>query len=400
MPTLVRPRLPRGFSIIELMVAMALGLIVVMALVFPYLSSKATLTRQGQLSALENGIRTAFNFFASDVRMAGHYGCADVSTLRTNIASPDALTSFDVGVEGYTAKQTSTGLALPSSAPANETDPTQWETNTANASPGGVVTNTVPLGTVGGTGAGGALNGVTPGTDILFVRTVTGSRLRLLADANVGTGQDVLQVETPASNTQCAGGTTGVGDFCANSYALITSCTQARAFIIDSVAAGSGGVDQIKLTGTMQADPVYAATTSEVMPLRVAAYYVKASQNGATTSLYRRLFDGTSAAGVEQELIDHVDTMQIRYGVDTSSPADGAIDQYVPAHRVSDWSRVLAIRVSLLMHAADPVSGDLASLLASSATVNGLTVTYATGDRRDHKVFTTTVALRNRLARF
>ncbi|HEX5634075.1 MAG TPA: PilW family protein, partial [Gemmatimonadales bacterium] len=108
-------------------------------------------------------------------------------------------------------------------------------------------------------------------------------------------------------------------------------------------------------------------------------------------------FDGTVAGGTEHELIDGVDNMQLRYGRDTTTPApDGIVDDYVSAREVSDWSRVVTVRMSLLLRSAEPLAG---VSTAASAVVNGVTVAFP-DTRHDRRVFTTTVAVRNRTSYF
>jgi type IV pilus assembly protein PilW len=115
------------------------------------------------------------------------------------------------------------------------------------------------------------------------------------------------------------------------------------------------------------------------------------------------VFDGSVAEGVEEELIEGVETMQVQYGIDSN--ADNIRDgNYVAANAVSNWDTVMTVRVSLLLRTDNPMDGGNA--MATSATVGGVTVTYPADedgkrtDRFDRQVFTTTIALRNRIAYF
>jgi type IV pilus assembly protein PilW len=107
-------------------------------------------------------------------------------------------------------------------------------------------------------------------------------------------------------------------------------------------------------------------------------------------------------------LIEGVESLQLRYGVDTSTTSDGVVDQYVSAKgplgnatdSVTDWSRVVAVRMGLLVRSTNSVESDLGSM-ASSGIVNGVSVTYPTsGSKYDRRVFTTTMAVRNKIAYF
>ena len=137
--------------------------------------------------------------------------------------------------------------------------------------------------------------------------------------------------------------------------------------------------------------------------MQTVAYYVKLSSSGLSTSLYRRVFNGDPAAGVESELIEGVESLQLRYGYDTTAPdADGIIDEYRTAGTgvtaVADWSRVVAVRMSLLLRSDTRVAADVS--VPTSGRVNDVTVTYPTGSKYDRRVYTTTVAIRNKIAYF
>jgi type IV pilus assembly protein PilW len=191
---------------------------------------------------------------------------------------------------------------------------------------------------------------------------------------------------------------TGSG-FCSNSYGLIASCTSANVFTV-SAAASSATSTTLTLAGNLGANS-YTTAGAEVFPLQTTTYYVKRSSSGTTTSLYRRVFDGNDAAGLEQELIEGVETLQIRYGVDTSATADGMVDSYVTADQVASWPTVVAVRMSVLLRADTPVEADVS--VPASGLVNGVQVTYPSGtsvNRYDRRIFTTTVAVRNKIAFF
>jgi len=64
-----------GFSLVELLVAVALGLLLTIAMAYAYLNSKIAFSRQQQLSSIQQGVRIAFEYLSSDIRMVGHLGC-------------------------------------------------------------------------------------------------------------------------------------------------------------------------------------------------------------------------------------------------------------------------------------------------------------------------------------
>jgi len=374
-----------GFSLVELMIAMVLGLALTAGTVSVYMMSKSSFKRQQQLAALQQDVRTAFEYLAADARMIGHLGCfaGRASGFVNELAANNVASNYAVGVEGYEYHNAAAGeLTLASLNPANSTSAADWETNVAA---GGI--NTVPIAAIAGGAAG---DGLTPGSDALVIRTVTGRPVRLTAAT---TASKNLAIENIAGGV-CSDGTTArMSGFCAGSHGLVASCSKARVFSVASIAGAT-----LTVAGADFAAAEYPVGATEVFPMQTVAYYVKRSSSGTTTSLYRRTFDGNAAGGVEQELIEGVETIQLRYGRDTNTPADGLIDEYVTAQAVSDWSKVVAVRMSLVLRSAGTVDADTPVRTADS--VNGVTVTYPTGARYDRRVFTTTVAIRNRIAYF
>jgi type IV pilus assembly protein PilW len=68
-------RSTRGFSLIELMIAMLLGLIVVAGVTSVFLANMSSYNANQGLSEVEDGARTAFELMSRDMRQAGLTGC-------------------------------------------------------------------------------------------------------------------------------------------------------------------------------------------------------------------------------------------------------------------------------------------------------------------------------------
>ena len=316
------------------------------------------------------------------------------------LSTTSLASNYAVGVEGYEYTNATVGAyTLGSNAPADVTAAGNWTTNTA-----GGTSNTISVATIAGTG-----NGLTPGSDALVIRTVSGRPVRLSANANVGANKTTFSIETIAgSSDKCSDGTTAkVSGFCANSHGLIASCTQARVFQVSAITAGVAPAASTLTLASMATDPQYVTAGTEVFPMQTIVYYVKKSSSGTTTSLYRRIFDGdrkdasgTAAQGQEQELIEGVENLQVKYGVELAATPNGIVANYVTANAVTDWSLVVAVRMGLVIRSTIPVEADV-SVAAAASSVNGVAVTYpTTGSKYDRRVFTTTVAVRNRIAYF
>ena len=106
-------------------------------------------------------------------------------------------------------------------------------------------------------------------------------------------------------------------------------------------------------------------------------------------------FNGASAPDwtsgpAAQELISGIDSMQVLYGINTAGDSRSA-NQYVSADRVSDWSKVRAVRIAVLANSVDnlnpaPANRNFALLDATPITI---------ADNRARQIFTTTIQLKN-----
>jgi type IV pilus assembly protein PilW len=384
----------RGFSLIELMISLTLGLMLVIVMSVVYLSSKTGLRRQEQLSSMGNNVRTAFEYLNADLRMVGHLGCATASETRPLIngfLATRAQTNFRLGIEGYNFGSAA-NYTLASSNPANTTTATYWATNPAAPPAAPPNIQILPISELGA----GASPGLTPGSDVLVLRIPVGQGLRLSADLPAAATSFSVVSASAAATTggTCSGNQSG---FCPGSFGVIASCKNAQFFAVNTIAS-SGGTTTITPSSALIDD--YPTQLSEVFAVQTVAYYVKRSTNGRGTALYRRMFDGANPAGVEQELIEGVENMQLLYGRDTENAAV-APDQiisgaYVQAQQVADWSNVLAVRMSLLLRSSTKINSD--TVVQTSGPVGDVAVTYPAGDQFERRVFTTTVALRNKIA--
>ena len=92
-----------------------------------------------------------------------------------------------------------------------------------------------------------------------------------------------------------------------------------------------------------------------------------------------------------EELINGVESMQLRYGIDVNG--DFGVDGLAIASAVADWAQVRSVQVGLLMRGAD---NSLQGLDTQTYNVAGTTVDPV-DDLRQRRVFSMTISLRNRL---
>src|SRR5215469_8159464 len=77
-----------GFTLIELMVAMLLGLVVIGGVTSVFLAGQQTYRSNEALGDVEQGSRTAFELLSRDIRNAGNTGCDTSSGRVANVVNP------------------------------------------------------------------------------------------------------------------------------------------------------------------------------------------------------------------------------------------------------------------------------------------------------------------------
>lgn len=340
-PARLNAALMKGLSLIELMIAMVLGLATVATVGWIYLGTAQTYRTQDAIGRLQENARYAFELITNDLRMAGTTGCSYESSTNV-VAGADFVTGTD------------------------------WYNNLL----------TLPLTSHEADGTSGAR---TEFSDELIVLRADVAKEYIVQNHDNST---MLFTTTAAHGIK-------PGDF-----VVATNCTnvavfQASAAAGTSVSHSTSGVTPGNTTGDLGTT---FGTGSRLYRLSANTYYVDTNPAGVR-SLYRlRAIGGDEVA---EELVEGVEDFQVTYGVDTSATADGNADAYLTATQVNsgswgatteeDWARVLSVRVSLLMQTVE----DNIVPKTQTYSYNGVSGIVAP-DRRLRKVFTHVVKLRNR----
>ena len=368
-----------GFSLIELMISLALGAVVTVGIIQLFSANSDTYNLlQGQ-SRMQESARFAFSFIGRDIREAGYMGCFSTSTdVYTTLASPNYIPyEFDLryGVQGYDA--TGTNAWTPSINPLP---------STVN----GTDTNVYSTPAGDGTGNGIDTSKLASGSDIITLRQMSLTGYQLAQDMSGSTGDPV--VGTPSNGFE----------FKTNYEAVIEDCEKATIFKITALTANTPAAGETTFGHAIETGNTANATMriakmnsfqsdAYVGAIETNTYYV-APGAGVNTSgnpimaLWRK-----SGLDAPVELVDGVEDMQILYGVDTNS--DGAPNQYVPANFVVDWNTVKTVRVSLVVNSIDDVGGTTSPTLGCA--VQGC-IAGKSYDGLIRRTFTQTFDLRNR----
>jgi len=367
----------QAFTLVEIMIALLLGLVLTGGAIQIFVSNRATYAFNEGLSRVQENGRFALDTLGFGARMAGYFGCLSASeiTIYNNLNAATTLPfNFEVGVTGFEADGTAQGdaFAPASSDPANSGTAADWDPS-------------LPA---------GVLNNVIPGSDVLVIRNVSPTSHALLDTFNNATQVFVGAVPTDYE----------VGDI-----GIVSNCQKASIFQITNIAnspvgpipriivshAGAGAPGNA--TAAWGTDQDYAAG-AQLMRGETWIYYVGARAGGGPPALFQRRLQTTSAtttsALVAEELVEAVDTMQILYGIDDA--LDGDLDDYDTADEVEAdgaWAQVVTVRIALLMRSPEEYGTefDTQEYLVNEVTFDPV------DDRRVRQVFTTTVAIRNRL---
>lgn len=104
------PAIARGFSLIELMIALVVGLLVVAAAGGIFISNKRTYAATETLGRLQENGRVAFELMARELREAGGTPCGKNLPVANTIVPATSATDFADGLRGYRAGEAYAGL--------------------------------------------------------------------------------------------------------------------------------------------------------------------------------------------------------------------------------------------------------------------------------------------------
>lgn len=300
----------QGFSLVELMTALLIGLLLMGGLSTMFVTTKRNYTAQDSMARLQENGRIALQILSREIRAAGYYGCANTADSITNTLNGGASSfgrySTDVPLQG--AESTESGgtllpgaVALPAGAVSDAISLRYADSENAFQLNGQMNTSAAALPI-----EEGSASGIRVG-DILFISDCTSAA--------------VFQVTTPAA--ACSDGT------------LCEATT-----LVHNKGAGDPGNSTQKLGKQFDTD-------AKVMKFVQVTYYIAPGTSGQP-ALWR------SEMGNAVELIDGIEAMEILYGIDTN--ADGSPNQYIKAGSASliteaDWKNVKSVRVGIVARA-------------------------------------------------
>lgn len=344
----------RGFSLVEIMIGLTLGVILSIAVLGVYLAQKNTYKTNTSQAVIQNAESAIAELITPAIRSAGFCGCNSVIQALSNLnpGGPAPLGTLDTTpsiLMGYDASAGTT-LSITQANANNSSTAADWTPGLDTSLTGNVQATSDVLIVLGGS----------PGSQPVGVTTFT-----------------------PGSSSFDIQNGTGIA---AGQFGAISDCLKSSVFLITAVAgttishtAGLGA-----LTNAADALAVSYTPGSQFVTLTQTAFFV-ARDPGGQSALVRATLNQNGTWTI-QSLAPGVDTMQVLYGVGTS----GIPSQYVPASAVTNWGQVYAIRLGFLL-AGQQGSG---TVTPTQFTVLGATVTVPSDNRLRH-IYEMTINLRN-----
>ena len=399
-------RAARGFSLVEFMIAIVLGLLVTDAMIAMFMSVRsASRTTQG-VGALSDSGRFALDTIEQAVRSAGNMACdstapvvaSGVPVIRVlselNAGASPLVSDYSQPVAGYEAVGTAPGASLTiANTPVAAASASDWVTSPALGTDLDALlfAPPTPAGEAAPTGA------IIAGSDVLVVHeTLPGTRPAY-----------TVAVATGAPSFPISSSTTFAG---AGQIGAISNCVQTEVFQVASFTPAtmtvslSGVVNPGNNGGTLSPN-IDFQVGAQVDPIDTIAFYVGIGADG-DGALYKYESNGgvlgDATYSVNQELVPDVENMQILYGIETAgSSATETADQYVTADQVAndsvtgDFNGVISVKIALLVASPPGTVPRGTAVAASPPDLLGDNWALASADNRMRKVYEQTMFLRN-----
>jgi type IV pilus assembly protein PilW len=333
-----------GFTIIELMIALVLGLIVIGGSLALFASQRATSGLSAQMSDVQAEGRVALDALARDFRAGGDFGCWPVSTPIDGRMNQTVFNEYAGGVVGYDA-----GSGLPA------TSTTLYGLSTVRAA-------------------------LPSDSSVVILTGVNGTLTQLAQDMT--TQADNLVVTTPKTA------------FAAHDVAVVTDCITWAKFQVTDVTAASSTTTSLAHTGGVLSDVwgqgnvdgnlgAVFKKDSTVGRLDSVWWYV-----GASGGLYRM----SARDGAPVLVSKRVYAMKITYDVDSDSNgviASSERGKTASSLASTDWPKVRGATIQLLMRSEKIADSGVPSTYTTFA---GVTIP---SDKHVYLPLQVSVALRN-----
>jgi len=357
-----------GFTLLEILVALVLGVGILTAAISMQVQHRKGFKITSNKLDMQTNAKFAFEFIGQTLRSAGSMGCKNAKALAG---------------ESTTLDNSCVGTVC-----LNLTDPT---IGYADFRPGREVLGYQSLGGSLSPALSTAFTFVTNGdnndnSDVLTVSGGYGEVYNLTPDTSIAVTDSGFSLDlTDVSQVRLIN----------KHYGMLTSCKGAKIFQVVSTNTeiGAGTIKWAGQLGT-RSESVATGNEREFRRAAVVTYFVGQYPLGdidGVPTLYQDI------DGVSTRLIEGVEELQLLYGfADSASTDRNVANRFDTADNITDWSKVISVRVGLIMRSAKPVFETDQIQNISLACANGYTQSTKT-DRYARSTYCSEVTLRNRL---
>lgn len=310
-------RINQGFSLVEVLLAVVLGSIVVLAGGGVYIANKKTIGASEALGSLQNSSRIAFELMSRDLREAGSNPCS--ATINYSNVLPgrnsDWWSEFNNGFRGYAGSAASLGVGFGTGVGQRVAGTEAFDAHTATT---GIENETLVTADM--------VNGT--------------SNLRVLDASGFVSGDQLLACDPQIGFIFAASSVS------ATSISHATGSNCAADFNAQFEECIGGGTSYIFLKNAM------------VSKISSHRWYIGNNASGGR-SLFRADLRNTGGSATPNivnpvEIAPNVDTMVVSYAF------PGSVG-YVAAGSVSDWTQVRSVRVVLGLSKVIPETKEVLS---------------------------------------
>lgn len=298
----------RGLTLVELMVAITIGVFLTGAVAALYANTRAGFDYSNEVARMQENGRFALEVLSRDIRMAGYNGCGrNVNTANVvNGAGGDPMLDFSTPIRGYDGGNSTFPAALTSA---------------------GALTSSDALILIGGNSDDLVVKSHNPPSAQIDTNThsIKPGEILLITDCSKAS---IFQITGPTNNNNNATN------------------------VVHNTGTGTPGNCTKFLGASCPNSSSYTYKPgSLLMRLSSSAYFIGNSSLGdGSHSLYVLELAGTTGTPGARELLTGVHDMQISYGLDTDGDFD--VNSFTTANNITNWAQVIAVRVSLTMRSS------------------------------------------------
>jgi type IV pilus assembly protein PilW len=324
-----------GLSLVELMIAITLGLVLMAGVVQMFVSSKTVYTTQQNLTRIQETGRLAIEFLSRDLRMAGNMGCFREDTVNktktldnSSLAINGLYGNFKEFVRGYSSESI---LSAAQKTYIGKTTKTN--------------------------------------TNLLTVRYANPVP-RIINATNTNT---TLQTYTSdqVDATNCVDG------LCVGEAAVVSTCFKARLFKVSALSSSGSNLTVSHADDwAIASSPGNSYSSGELLRMNAATYFIADGVSGAP-ALWLKLNEKPAV-----EILEGVESVVYKF-----STYDNRTYRTADLVDVNDWVKVVSARIFVVARSIDSSVPE-----PQPYVVDGVSTTPT--DKYMRQVFTATVALR------